>query len=951
MTEIASKLRNIDGKRYALLPAKLILWAAQGRLRSNLRASRDYRFVASSGLFDVAFYRKEYGHSSEAQSDPVRHYLTRGASEGYNPNPLFDSRWYLMQNPDVASRGTNPLVHFLRSGWQEGRSPHPLFDVSRYVQLNGHALLGENPLAHYLRTGKNEQRDPHILFDNKWYLGNNPDVASGQVNPLVHYLQTGCKEGRDPHPLFSTDFYLRMNPQLVEREINPLLDFVTDGFKVNRNPNALFDCAYYAKLYPDVAKSDTNSLIHYILSGGPELRSPHALFDPLYYTRQVPEATARTINPLAHYFASGVKRRLSPHPLFDVRFYLEQHPNLAPEFGDLVRHYIEQGAELGSDPCELFDTSYYLEHYPQVAESGKNPLVHYLTEGVKAGTNPNPLFDTAFYLKQYPDVELGGQNPLVHYIEAGALEGRAPSPFFDSLYYLRKNPKVREGRINPLAHYLVRGGAEDGRDPSAYFSTSNYLKEHPEIRKLGINPLVHFIGADRPAHNRLERVPPSASSKIILRVQNVDDHDAPARILSGRPAVLCASHVSPYLPRAGNEYRINRLLHAFKANGYDVLPVISLLPGEPVSHCEVRKLAQEFGDAVFCMRDGTVLCSLNEADMRALLAEEGAAVPEYAIQLGENKAFDPEALNILNIERTFCHDTLVHILLKLASARKPCIVVAEYVFMSRFLALLEPGILKVIDTHDVFSSKREKVVAYGISDGLSLSDSQERELLTRADLILAIQPEEQDALERLIDGTARVVTVGVDFPLSHTLDDSPGQTILYVGSDNSMNVKGLRDFIRFAWPSIAQAVPEAELLIAGKVCGSVRATSPRIKLLGSVEDLAPLYAQAKVVINPAVAGTGLKVKTLEALSFLRPLVTWPTGVEGLTPKLASFCSVAIDWFEFHQNVIGILKDIRSRWFTDEDAKAIEDQLSAAAVYAPLQKVLSTISACSSTASV
>ena len=43
-------------------------------------------------------------------SDPLWHYVMRGAAEGRSPAPLFDSKWYLAQNPVLAQAGNNRLV-------------------------------------------------------------------------------------------------------------------------------------------------------------------------------------------------------------------------------------------------------------------------------------------------------------------------------------------------------------------------------------------------------------------------------------------------------------------------------------------------------------------------------------------------------------------------------------------------------------------------------------------------------------------------------------------------------------------------------------------------------------------------------------------------------------------------------------------------------------------------
>ena len=934
-------------KRFALLPARLLWWTANGQLREKLKVSRDYKLVASSGLFDAGFYLEQMPSDPSAETDPLRHYLTVGGFNGCMPNYLFDSAWYLSQNPDVAANGINPLVHFLRGGWKEGRNPHPLFDVRYYLQNNSDvAQSGANPLAHYLQTGANEPaRHPHVLFDNSWYLDQNLDVAQARQNPLVHYLATGWHEGRSPHPLFDVAYYLEHNPDIAQARTNPLLHFLSQGFKENRNPNPLFDCSFYRATYPDIGSSSANPLIHYLSSGDAEGRLPHPLFDPGFYGHREPVSPGSRTNSLAHYLHRGRKEHLSIHPLFNVDWYLAQHPELASAAPDPVRHYLEEGWQLGFDPSELFDTSYYLNQYPEIAEASQNPLIHYILKGASTGYNPNPLFESAYYLKQYPDIAAIGQNPLTHYIVSGAWEGRSPSPFFDSLFYLRRNPGLRRANTNPLAHYLA-SGAEDGKDPSPFFSTSAYLKDHPEVRELRINPLVHYLGikVETPNESK-ESAPaiPAPAPKITFRIANLDYGAAGERTANTDKrdsTVICVSHVSPYPPRAGNEYRIHRMLQWLRANDFRVVPILSPLAQDGISDAQVVALANEFGNSLLCNRDGRLACCLSDPDLGWVSAFNGTISPSYGPLLDEDKPLSPRALHLLNIDRSFCHDALVHVVAELALRIKRCVVIAEYIFMSRLLPLLPRETLKVIDTHDVFSSKRDKVVAYGLSDDLSLTKLEEAERLVRANLILAIQPEERQALEKL-SSPAKVITVGVDFSVSEGVNESIGRQILYVASDNAMNAKGLRDFLRFAWPAIRSRVPDAQLLVAGNVSSSVRLEHPGVELLGPVDNLEALYQNAKLAINPALAGTGLKIKTLEALSYFRPLVTWPAGVEGLDPELASLCCVVRDWFEFHQQVTRILLDSRATWYSPPEQSNIRRLLSPANVYRSLTQELST----------
>ena len=94
-----------------------------------------------------------------------------------------------------------------------------------------------------------------------------------------------------------------------------------------------------------------------------------------------------------------------------------------------------------------------------------------------------------------------------------------------------------------------------------------------------------------------------------------------------------------------------------------------------------------------------------------------------------------------------------------------------------------------------------------------------------------------------------------------------------------------------------------------------------------------------MVINPAAAGTGLKIKTVEALCHLRPVVCWPSGVDGLSDEARAFCHVAADWFGFAAHVKRLLAD-------DEEASAVahartrlEHAFSPGVVYAPLADAL------------
>jgi O-antigen biosynthesis protein len=82
---------------------------------------RDIALLEQSGLFDRAWYRRQYPDVAQDKADPLRHYLLSGAREGRDPSPAFSTSGYLETYPDVLADGTNPLLHYVKFGRAEGR--------------------------------------------------------------------------------------------------------------------------------------------------------------------------------------------------------------------------------------------------------------------------------------------------------------------------------------------------------------------------------------------------------------------------------------------------------------------------------------------------------------------------------------------------------------------------------------------------------------------------------------------------------------------------------------------------------------------------------------------------------------------------------------------------------------------------------------------------------------
>jgi hypothetical protein len=744
------------------------------------------------------------------------------------------------------------------------------------------------------------------LFDEEYYRERYSDVGTSRLSALAHFVLKGAREWRSPHPLF--------------------------------------DSAWYSAQSTDVAASGTNPLLHYLFKGAREQRDPHPLFSASFYVGKNQNGAHRAANPLAHWVAYGYQEGRAPHPLFDVAYYLAQNPDVVAAGTDPLVHFLGFGYREARNPHPLFDVAYYQRQNPEVAQSGVNPLVHFRLQGAFEGRNPHPLFDVAYYLGANPDVRNAGVEPLTHFLERGAAEGRRPNPYFDCAFYENMYPDVRESGANPLVHFVCSGWRE-GRRPSPAFDSKYYLSRYADVRLGGHNPLVHYLEFGRFEDRR--PVPDSTEEGTQQPVGLLPTVRLSARSHVARPAerptVLCLSHVMPWPPRAGNEYRIYRMLRWLRDQGFRIVPVIAPLPGVDVAIDDLHALAEQFSNAVQCERDGRleyilrdvpdVLASLNDAFTRPV-----------AVLLDEQEPVDAHARALLQTDRTFCHDALITTVLRLHQVLCSYVLLAEYVWMSRVLPLITGNVLKIIDTIDVFSTKHEKVARFGI-DEWQVQPHDEAQRLLNADLVVATQDEEQRELRRLVPGK-QIITTGVDFDVVDDPGMPTGQRLLYVASDNAMNRKGLHDFLRFAWPLIRREIPKAELLLAGKVSQTVAGGPPGVIRIGPIDDLRPLYRQAKLSVNLAVAGTGLKIKTLESLCHLRPIVTWPNGTDGLTPELVALCEVAYDWYDFSRRVIRFLTAEESpRPISQDDRDTIIRLTSPKTVYRPLAEALAKFVEC------
>lgn len=210
-------------------------------------------------------------------------------------------------------------------------------------------------------------------------------------------------------------------------------------------------------------------------------------------------------------------------------------------------------------------------------------------------------------------------------------------------------------------------------------------------------------------------------------------------------------------------------------------------------------------------------------------------------------------------------------------------IIVNYVWMSKVLDGID-GPLKIIDTHDLFGDRNK------VAEGARLEPrwffttrEEENRAFARADIVIGIQREESHRIEDRHGGTTITVGHPIDphFLLDGKTRGMPPFTFGYLGSGNPFNVASIAALDRTIAQSGRTGATSTSWTVAGTISKRLPALVSHPYRMGVIGKLSDFYDNVECVLNPMVGGTGLKIKTIEALAYGRPIIGTADAFEGV----------------------------------------------------------------------
>lgn len=206
----------------------------------------------------------------------------------------------------------------------------------------------------------------------------------------------------------------------------------------------------------------------------------------------------------------------------------------------------------------------------------------------------------------------------------------------------------------------------------------------------------------------------------------------------------------------------------------------------------------------------------------------------------------------------------------------------------------------------------------------------ERAICAQADAVIAVSPEDAEALKSFrADHQIHVLANGIftdDYAAPTQAVELGGAVLVFTGKmDYRPNVDAMQWFSGDILPLIRAQCPDARLYIVGQKPHTSLDTlreDDHVEVTGWVAQVQPFLHAAQVYVAPLRMGSGTRLKILEAMAAGCAVVATSAAVAGLEREAREALVVADSETAFADGVIRLLNDAKQRQALGEQAQRV-----------------------------
>ncbi len=217
--------------------------------------------------------------------------------------------------------------------------------------------------------------------------------------------------------------------------------------------------------------------------------------------------------------------------------------------------------------------------------------------------------------------------------------------------------------------------------------------------------------------------------------------------------------------------------------------------------------------------------------------------------------------------------------------------------------------------HDRCAAVTSGAVGAGHRRFAAAARRMEAALLPKYSLVMATSPNDLFAVRALAPAANAIVYPNA-LPAVEIPQIMERSRVVFPGNfEYHPNIDAVEFLVKQIWPEVHRRHPGLELRLVGRGDAFIRHLLPpdsNIHVTGPVEDAFHEISQAHLVVAPLRAGSGTRVKILEAWAAARPVVATPLAAEGLDAQDSGNLAFAVDAGGFHAAIDWLVADAPAR---------------------------------------